>query len=108
MSLAIEPAEVLRLGAAARAGGAVRVGEKPPHEDDVWISTDDALDYAAWLDRRVEELDASFLAWLDSPETFARALEWNRKTGFGKDPWHVTDPWVEQWRRYFAELQGSW
>jgi hypothetical protein len=101
VSLAIQPDEVVRIGERARVGG-------PPHEDDVWISTEDAYDYAVWLNRRAEALDAEFVEWLNAPAHFGAALEWNRETGFGRDPWRVSDPWIERWRRYFGDLTESW
>lgn len=91
-------------------GRRVRLGEAVPHGDDWWISTDDARDYAAWLDRRVNETDALFTAAIAK---------------LGLQSWDMTLPvpqgagpfltlyaeylsWSGKWRAFYASVEDSW
>lgn len=67
-----------------------------PHGDDYWIDTDDVVDYARWLDRRVLELDT---AW-KRPDALARpdvqlwATSWI--------------PWWYQWSVFRRQIVGNY
>lgn len=68
-----------------------------PHEDDLWISTDDTMDYAAWLDRRVKELDGAF----KKPEALAKPAVYT---------WGATEwvPWWLAWNLFHEQLKQNW
>lgn len=66
-----------------------------PHEEDWWVSTDDALDYARWLNRNVTQLDVAWQRALTSvPTAQTFGLEWI--------------PWLAQWRAEHAALETGW
>lgn len=77
---------------------------RPPHEADAWISTDDAWDYAEWLDRRVDKVSAAGSFVYENiighenqePAEIAYAA-WNGE-------WL---PWEDSWKQYHAELRDS-
>lgn len=88
--------------ALARANGRVHFGgpdddaERPPHESDVWITTDDAWDYAEWLDRRASKL--GYYAQdhiVDAPSPSEALVAWSGSFF----------PWHHGWKAYHAELE---
>ncbi len=87
------------------------MGEPVPHGDDWWISTDDAKDYAAWLNRRVDDTAGRFGA--------ARAALTLQDYGPYNDPLssraialHALEAewlaWEYQWKQFYAGITESW
>ena len=72
--------------------------EEPPHEDEWWISTDDALDYAEYVDRRVRELVDARVRWLHAGKTKEDAI-WAGKTNFSAE--------MDGWNAYVDEIRKS-
>lgn len=77
---------------------------RPPHEADAWISTEDAWDYAEWVNRRVDKVSAasSFvyenIVGHPNQETAEIAFAaWNGE-------WL---PWENAWKQYHADLRDS-
>jgi hypothetical protein len=85
-------------GYGLRLGGDVVGGVEPaPHQDDVWASEQDVLDYARWITRRARALDNAIDAGLRGPEFV--------KLGPLMADWV---PWWTEWRTYAEALEGSW
>lgn len=90
--------------------GRTRFGEVP-HVDDVWISVEDAAEYAAYIDAKATEL-ASWVSLGEEPEDVAQCLSpADTKTlilnmgSFG--------PWFGKWKMAYEDFQkgtfqGSW
>lgn len=87
-----------------RFGGPGDDVSRPPHEADAWISTDDAWDYAQWVDIRVEKLDiVSDILYenlVGHPDQEAVAIAYAEVNG----RWL---PWLDDWRSYHADLRDS-
>lgn len=75
--------------------------DTPPHEGDAWITTDDARDYARWLNGKVEALNGEAARWMYDAATVRQANEWFRATDWSM--WRA-----ERWRPYFLDLEASW
>lgn len=80
-----------------RARGTSIGADAPPHEDDWWISTDDALDYAEWLNQRVISFERTLEEW--STRDAAAAGAWRRQREW--------DRWINDWRAYLDSLRVS-
>lgn len=66
-------ANVPRFGGPATPPPDVGNPENAPHADDLWISTDDAAEYAAYIDAKVNEL-GNWLSLGEEPEDLAKAI----------------------------------
>lgn len=89
----------------------VLLGEPVPHGNDWWISTDDVRDYAAWLNRRVDDTAHRFGA--------SREVLTINDYGAGGDPvseralkFHALEAewlkWEYAWKQFYATVQDSW
>jgi hypothetical protein len=87
----------LRSSSSSSSSGSTIVGQVP-HESDLWISTDDALDYAEHLQQKVVNVQQSIAEWTArdpaAADAWARAREWDR--------------WLGLWLAYLEDLRSSW
>ncbi|NUO51551.1 MAG: hypothetical protein HOV80_22065 [Polyangiaceae bacterium] len=87
------------------------LGEPVPHGEDWWISTDDAKDYGAWVNRRVDDTAARFglarakLTLSDygpyGDPVSERALKFHQLEG----EWIA---WEYNWKQFYAGVTDSW
>jgi len=73
--------------------------EPAPHDDEWWVSTDDVLDYAEWLDKRVREMSLAYNRWKGDSATVAKASQWGESNDWFR--------WEEDWNQYVTELRAS-
>jgi len=88
-----------------------QLGEPVPHGEDWWITTSDVKDYAAWLNRRVDDTAGRF--------GLARASLKLEDYGPYGDPFssraitfHALEaqwlPWEYAWKQWYASVTESW
>lgn len=65
-----------------------------PHSDEWWISTDDVLDYANWLEPRVQEMFNDSAAWQSTPA--------------GKQLAQQFANWWPGWSKFYRDLRENW
>lgn len=73
--------------------------EPAPHTNEWWVSTDDVLDYAEWLDKRVAELRLQYNRWKGDPATVQKAAQWGESQDWFR--------WEEDWNAFVTELRAS-
>lgn len=78
-------------------------GCEVPHGTDWWVSTDDALDYANWLDGEIEKIEYEVTyRWPSDQATLPAFLRW---VGEFNPIWGM---WRQEWKAYLEELRSSW
>lgn len=93
-----------RGAATPRFAGPGDAWDRPPHEADLWISTDDAWDYAKWVDGKAKKLDEEvgqiFAAAVGHPNQ--QAADFPSAMANGR--WR---PWLADWTVYHDKLRDS-